>query len=147
VGGDPQAGARGVDSGVPLSTFLDTNVLIRHLTGDPPDQARRATAWLAKADELLLTDVVFAECVYVLASNYQAPREQIASLMGAALRLPSLACLSVNLLLRALELYERQGVGFADAYLIASAELSGVGSIVSFDKELARHSPVSVVSP
>jgi hypothetical protein len=30
-----------------LSSFLDTNVLIRHLTGDPPGMAARATAALA----------------------------------------------------------------------------------------------------
>jgi predicted nucleic acid-binding protein len=27
-----------------LTAFLDTNVLIRHLTGDPPEMAARATA-------------------------------------------------------------------------------------------------------
>ncbi len=47
------AGSAGEDSR--LSAFLDTNVLIRHLTGDPPAQARRAGAFLATADELLGT--------------------------------------------------------------------------------------------
>ena len=27
-----------------MTAFLDTNVLIRHLTGDPPEMAARATA-------------------------------------------------------------------------------------------------------
>jgi hypothetical protein len=33
-------------------------VLIRHLTGDPPGMAARATAALADEDDLLLTDLV-----------------------------------------------------------------------------------------
>ena len=33
-----------------LRAFVDTNVLVRHVTGDPPAQARRATALLASGD-------------------------------------------------------------------------------------------------
>ena len=73
-----------------LTAFLDTNVLIRHFTGDPPDLAARATAALASADELLLADLVVAECVYVLESFYEVPRERIAELMRAAICLPSI---------------------------------------------------------
>jgi hypothetical protein len=40
--------------------------VIRHLTGDPPELAARATSALAAADELLLPDLVLAECVYML---------------------------------------------------------------------------------
>ncbi len=73
-----------------LTAFLDTNVLIRHFTGDPPDMAARATAALAGADELLLADLVVAECVYVLESFYEVPRERVAELMRAAIGLPSI---------------------------------------------------------
>jgi len=46
-------------------------VLIRHLTGDPPAQARRATAALRRAQRLLVTDIVFAESIFVLESWQQ----------------------------------------------------------------------------
>ncbi len=39
-------------------------VLIRHLTGDPPEMAAGAIAALAAAEELLLADLVVAECLY-----------------------------------------------------------------------------------
>jgi hypothetical protein len=29
-----------------LTAFVDSTILVRHLTGDRPDQARRATAFL-----------------------------------------------------------------------------------------------------
>jgi hypothetical protein len=44
-----------------LTAFVDTNVLIRHLTGDPPEMATRATAVLASGERLLLADLVLAE--------------------------------------------------------------------------------------
>jgi len=43
-----------------VSAFVDTNILVRHLTSDPPDMAARATASLAREKELLLTDLVAA---------------------------------------------------------------------------------------
>jgi predicted nucleic acid-binding protein len=87
----------------PLSAFVDTNVLIRHLTGDPPEQAARATAALAAADELLLADLVLAECVYVLESFYEVEREVVADLMRAAIALPSIKTIDSASLRRALE--------------------------------------------
>ncbi len=66
-----------------MSVFVDTNVLIRHLTGEPQDQGRRATAFLARSDELLLVDLVVAEVVYVLESFYEIARQEVARLTRA----------------------------------------------------------------
>ncbi|MBW3641154.1 MAG: PIN domain-containing protein, partial [Actinobacteria bacterium] len=52
----------------PVSAFVDTNILVRHLTGDPPELAARAAAYLRAEPELLLTDLIVAETVYVLES-------------------------------------------------------------------------------
>lgn len=49
-----------------MSAFIDTNVLIRHFTGDPPELAARAVAYLRAEPELFLSDLVVAETVYVL---------------------------------------------------------------------------------
>jgi predicted nucleic acid-binding protein len=51
-----------------VSAFVDTNVLVRHLTGDPPALAKRATALLRDGSELFLADLIVAETVYVLES-------------------------------------------------------------------------------
>jgi predicted nucleic-acid-binding protein len=121
-----------------LSAFLDTNVLIRHLTGDPPEQARRATAMLAAPGQLLLADLILAECVYVLESFYEVDPGRVAELMRAALALPSIEVVDRALLLRALEIYELDRLDFAEAYLVAQAETTGIPEIVSFDKSLDR---------
>jgi predicted nucleic acid-binding protein len=42
------------------------------------------------------------------------------------------------LLFRTIELYEVERLDFADAYLVASAEVSGVGGVASFDRRIDR---------
>src|SRR5690606_24789734 len=51
-------------SRAPVSAFVDTNILVRHLTGDPPAMAARATGYLASADALYLPDLIAAETIY-----------------------------------------------------------------------------------
>jgi predicted nucleic acid-binding protein len=115
---------------------VDTNVLILHLTGDPPEMATRATAALASGEELLLVDLVLAECVYVLESFYDLPRQRVADLMRSAIALPSIKTVDALTLLRALEVYEVQRLDFAEAYLVAFAEATGVAQVLSFDKAI-----------
>ncbi len=130
-----------------MSAFLDTNVLIRHLTGDPPGQARRATAFLERADELLLPDLIVAEVVYVLESFYEVKRRRVAELARAIVGFPAVVVVDEPLLLRALEVYEVERLDFAEAYLVASAEASGVGAIASFDRTIDRLSTVRRIEP
>lgn len=130
-----------------LTAFLDTNVLIRHLTGDPPAQARRACAFLATADELLMPDLIVAEVVYVLESFYEVERERVAELVRAVIGFPPVVVVDESLLLRALEVYEIDRIDFAEAYLVASAEASGVNTIASFDRSIDRIATVQRIEP
>lgn len=125
-----------------MSAFLDTNVLVRHLTGDPPEMAARATAALAGDEPLLLSDLVLAECVYVLESFYEVMRSQVAEAMRAAVLLDSIETIDPDVLLRALEVYELDRLDFAEAYLVAQAETTGVGEILSFDRSIDRMTTV-----
>ena len=130
-----------------MTALLDTNVLIRHLTGDPPDMAARATAVLASDERLLLADLIVAECVYVLESFYEVPRERVAELMRSAIASPTIATVDPASLLRALEVYELDRLDFAEAYLVAQAEATGVREIVSFDRTIDRIESVTRREP
>jgi predicted nucleic acid-binding protein len=121
-----------------VSAFVDTSILVRHLTGDPPEQAARASRFLAAADELLLADLVVAEVVYVLESFYEVPRTRVAELVRAIIAFPAIVVLDPAMLLRALEVYETVRLDFAEAYLVAQAERPGVGAVASFDKAIDR---------
>lgn len=130
-----------------MSAFLDTNVLIRHLTGDPPAQARPATAFLEQSDELLLPDLILAEVVYVLETFYEVEPARVAELLRAIIAYPAVVVVDAPMLLRALEVYEVNRLDFAEAYLVASAEVSGVGTIASFDRTIDRVPTLSRIEP
>ena len=121
-----------------MSAFVDSNLLVRHLTGDPPDQARRATAYLRSEQQLVLVDLIVAEVVYVLESVYAVERERVAELLRAVIGFPAILVADEALLLRTLELYEQYRIHFAESYLAACAELSGVGTVASFDRAIDR---------
>ena len=130
-----------------MTGFLDTNVLIRHLTGDPPDLAQRATEFLSNAEELLVPDLIVAEVVYVLESFYEQERPRIAELVRAIIAFPAITVLDQDLLLRAIEVYEIDRIDFAEAYLVASAERSDINVVVSFDRSIDRVGTVHRLEP
>ena len=130
-----------------MIAFVDTNVLVRHLTGDPPAQAVRATRYLELADELLLPDLILAEVAYVLESFYETPRAQVAETLRAVLAFPAVRVADAQLLQRAVEVYDIHRLDFADAYLVASAERTGVGVVASFDRAIDRVGTVRRAEP
>lgn len=130
-----------------MTAFVDTNILVRHLTGQPPAMARRATAFLAADTELLVADVIVAETVYVLESFYETPPPQVAEAMRSLIAFGSVLTVDPALLLRALEVYEVDRVDFAEAYLVACAEATGVGVVASFDRSLNRVGTIRRVEP
>lgn len=130
-----------------MSAFVDTNVFVRHLTGEPAALAARATAYLAAETELLLTDLVVAETVYVLESFYDAPRAQVAAAVRSILAFRSVICVDHALLLRAVEVYESDRIDFAEAYLVACAESTGVNNVASFDRSIDRVGTVERIEP
>ena len=130
-----------------MTAFVDTNVLVRYLTGDPPAQALRATRYLENADELLLPDLILAEVAYVLESYYEAPRAQVAETLRAMIAFPSITVVDGELVQRAIEVYDVHRLDFADAYLVACAERSGIGLVASFDRSIDRVGTVRRVEP
>ena len=130
-----------------MRAFIDTNVLVRHLTGDPPAQAAAATAFLAAAETLYLVDLVLAEVVYVLESYYGVSRKRVAELARAILGFAAIVAADDALLFRALEVYETDRLDFAEAYLVACAERSDVSTIASFDRTVDRIGSVSRIEP
>jgi predicted nucleic acid-binding protein len=144
--GDPKdqqrAGGR-----APVTAFVDTNVLVRHLTGDPSDMAATSTEYLRAETELLLTDIVAAETVYVLESFYEAPRVQVAEALRSLVAFDSVVCVDPALLLRAVEVYETHGIDFAEAYVVACPESTGVQRVASFDRSLDRVETIERIEP
>ena len=130
-----------------MSSFVDTNVLVRHLVGDPPDMAMRATAFLRNEESLYLADLIVAETVYVLESFYEINRPRISEAIRSLLAMESVRVIDTPLLLRTVGLYEDKRLDFADAYLVACAETTGVGRVATFDKGISRIPTVERIEP
>lgn len=110
--------------------------MIRLLTGEPRSQALAASDLFSSDANLFLTDVVAAECVYVLSSVYGLEPRRVAELMRSVLGFESIDAPGEPFLLRALSLYS-DGHDFADAYIVAIAELADC-PVASFDKGIDR---------
>ncbi|HEV8688154.1 MAG TPA: hypothetical protein VGQ84_12820 [Gaiellaceae bacterium] len=74
-------------------------------------------------------------------------RERVADLVRAVIGFPAIVVVDAPLLLRALEVYEVDRIDFAEAYLVASAEASGVETIASFDRAIDRVATVQRLEP
>ena len=126
--------------------LVDTNVLLRFLTGEPPQLAHRARAIVARADsgtlELEIAPLVLAETIFTLLSFYELPKADICNHLIAFLQ--SRGVIADALLISALERYRSHPVHFVDAYL-AEAALARQLPICSFDRDFSRFSDVTVV--
>ena len=69
---------------------------------------------------------------------YCRGRRRVAELVRAIIAFPAIIVVDEPLMLRALEVYEVEPIDFAEAYLVASAEASGVETIASFDRTIDR---------
>lgn len=109
--------------------------------------AARATAYLHAEPELFLADLIVAETIYVLESFYETPRVQVADVIRSLMAFRSIVVVDRDLLLRAVEVYETDRLDFAEAYLVACAESTGVGRVASFDRSVDRVPTVKRVEP
>ena len=120
-----------------MSAFLDTSVVVRYLTGDPPELAERAASIVDGVDELQVTDVVLTETAYVLTSVYQIPRDVVVDHLIAFLQKQNVSPFGLDkgLVLQALLLCRPSGrVSFADAMVWAAARSAGGELVYSLDE-------------
>ena len=132
--------------------FLDTNVLIRYLTGDDPEKAKASFALLLRVErgeEVVVTsDIVMAETVYVLQSRtYGIPRERIRELVEPLINLRGLRLPRKGLYARAFAVYCQQRISFADAFNAAYMESRGLSEVYSYDTDFDAIDGIVRVEP
>ena len=110
---------------------IDTSVIVRLLTGDDPGKQARSRELFHQIEQGKLraaAATVIAEAVYVLASPrlYKRTRQDVAALLTALVRLPSLRMQRRRAVLAALQLYAATPrLDFADALLATVARQGG----------------------
>jgi uncharacterized protein len=124
--------------------FLDTNILIRYLTQDNPDQGRRAYAILQQVEvgtlHVTTSEAVITEVVYILSSKalYNVARPVIRTRLTAIIGLRGLHMRYKRTYLRALDIYAGTNVDFVDALSVAQMERAKITTILSFDHDFDR---------
>lgn len=123
------------------SWWVDANVLLRFLTGDPPELAGRASRLLEKAERdgipLRVHSMIVAETVWVLQSFYGYSKDEISGVLVPLLEHPALRVEGARTVVRTLETMASSNVDFADALLAETARSHGEG-VASFDKDFRK---------
>ena len=125
---------------------IDTNIVVRYLTGDEPAQAARARAVVA-AGQVFVGATVLLESEWVLRSVYGLAGTEVAAALRAFAGLREVTVENPVLLAEALDRAE-QGMDFADALHLGAA--ARCEAMLTFDRrfiQAARDAPVRVLQP
>jgi len=124
-----------------VSGLLDTSMLVRYLTGDPPELAERASQVIDLEEDLQVSDVVLVETAFVLTSVYKVPREAVVDYLILFLQKENIRpfALGKDNLLQALLLCRPSGrVSFADALVWAAARSTESKVVYSLDERFPK---------
>ena len=131
--------------------FLDSNILLRHLLADHPEQSSRATAYLDRVErgeiELHTSDTVVFEVVFTLERSYRQSKEAISDALLPLFELPGINLPGKRRYRRVFDLYVRHNLPFADAYHAAVMESLGMVEVISFDRHFDRLPGITRTEP
>jgi predicted nucleic-acid-binding protein len=116
---------------------IDTNVLVRLITGDDADQAGRAEEFVKKG--AWVPYLALAEATWVLASVYEKKASQIAVAIEMLLNHENLTIQDSEVVWAALDKFRRKpSVSFSDYLLLEISRKSGHLPLGTFDRDLAK---------
>ena len=113
---------------------VDTNLLVRVLTGDDPTQARRAVKIL-ESDQILIPKTLILETEWVLRYAYEIETSRIIEGLKKLLGLPNISVEDPDTVTQAISWFE-DGLDFADALHLASSKRAD--KFVTFDRAFAK---------
>ena len=130
--------------------LLDTNVIVRFLTGDHRAHSPRSRSLFARAAAgdvtLVVTDLARAETVWVLQSFYELDRDAIAAALKDLIESTGIEVENKAVLLSALRNFAQTDVNFVDAYHATIAAAESI-AIASFDRDFDQFVDVKRVEP
>jgi predicted nucleic acid-binding protein len=129
--------------------YVDANVILRFLVGDPPAMAGKARALMEAVArgtvKLRVHEIIVAEVVWVLTSFYKYEANDVATGLTGFLSQDGIEV--DDDVLAALALYGSKGVDFVDAVLAVHMQRDGIGEVYSFDKHFDRLAGLQRVEP
>jgi predicted nucleic-acid-binding protein len=132
--------------------FADTNLFLRFLTNDIPEQADAVENLLHQAAigelTLVTNSMVLAEIVWTLESFYHLSKTDIKDKLFAILNTSGLEIIEDDLVIQSVNWYAEKNVDFTDAFNAAWLLKQGMTIACTFDrKHFARFEGIKVLVP
>ena len=131
--------------------FIDTNILLRYLTGDDPDKYKKCRDIFKRALEkkivLLTSDMVIAELIWTLSSFYKVPKEEIIEKITIIINTPNLKIPNKKLISDTLILFSQENIDYIDAYNAVFMKHNSCTQIFSYDKDFDRLEDIMRMEP
>ena len=116
---------------------VDTNVLVRLVVRDSPEQVRLAESFIASG--AWVSHLVLVEAMWVLDAVYDRTPEQIAGAIDMLLNHKDLTIQDAEVVTSALEHFrKRPALGFSDCLVLEIARKAGHTPLGTFDRDLAK---------
>ena len=122
---------------------IDTNIVVRFLTEDDPQQARVARAVIDQGS-IFVPRTVVLEAEWVLRGVYELPPARVIAALRAFAGLPGVVIEDAASVARAMR-WAEVGMDFADALHLAAA--SGCQDFLTFDQRFVRKGSVLMDAP
>lgn len=123
---------------------LDTNVLVRYLVQDHPQQSSKASRLIeqieSKKESCFLSDVVLCELVWVLETSYDRLRKEVGDILNQFLHIEIFRFANKEIIQEAVNLYSNGTADFADYLIGVKAVQEGAETVYTFDKGLKNAS-------
>jgi predicted nucleic-acid-binding protein len=130
-----------------METF-DTNVLVRLLVEDDPQQSAAALRCWRQAmagDGVFLPKLILAETIWVLGRAYRFERTAILDVVGALLHSHGLKVEDEQQVSAALAAFGEGAADFSDYLILEDARANQALPVKTFDRRLARHADAVLI--
>lgn len=119
---------------------IDTNVLLRFIVRDHPDEFAAARSFmrsLTRERPGFISHVTLVELAWVMRRTYKRTRRDVLAALGVLVRNPALEFEDGEAVLQAIDMATNEGADFPDALIACSMRLFDVAETVTFDRRAA----------
>jgi len=121
--------------------LLDTNVIIRFLTGDNEEFLQKSIKYFKDIEtakiKVEILETVLLEAFFVLTKFYKLPKKDVILDLKTILSLDGVVNSDKTILYETLSILENKNIDFVDALICAKSKLQGYGKL-SFDSDVKK---------
>jgi len=121
--------------------LLDTNIIIRYLTGDNEEFLKKSIEYFKDIEtakiKVEILEIVLMEAFFVLTKFYKLPKKDVILDLKTILSLDGVVNSNKIILYEALSIVENKNIDFVDALICTKSKLQGYGKL-SFDDDVKK---------